>query len=84
MSLLVTGVFLFDVYHIQVNQYLHLPLKVAVHPSSGQVSFSLMCTVVTQVILTSTIEGSSAPLLGTGEFLFDVHCGYTGNTHIYY
>ena len=32
-----------------------------------------MCTVVTQVILTSTIEGSGASLFGTGEFLFDVH-----------
>ena len=32
-----------------------------------------MSTVVTQVILTSTIEGSSAALLGTGKFLFDVY-----------
>ena len=32
-----------------------------------------MCKVVTQVILTSTIEGSGASLLGTGKFLFDVH-----------
>ena len=56
------------VYHTQVIEYLDLLLKVAVHPSWGQVSFSLMCTVVTQVILTSTIEGSGASLLGTGEF----------------
>ena len=57
---------------------------VAVQSSLGQVNFSLMCTVVTRVIHASTVNGSGAVLFGTGDFLFDVHCGYTGNTHIYY